>query len=110
MQAQVQQLKATAQGGEQQALTHRAAALEMVRLGQENALLAERLQEVQLDAQVRLAQWQAQQVWPCWSKQQLLLHLTVLMQTCTAGLDHNRQHAWHKMHLNLHVQCAPFCG
>ena len=52
MQGKLRELQGAAQGGEQQALTHRAAALEMVRLGQENALLVQRLQEVQLDAQV----------------------------------------------------------
>ena len=51
LQGKVRELQGAAQGGEQQALTHRAATLEMVRLGQENALLAQRLQEMQLDVQ-----------------------------------------------------------
>ena len=52
MQRQVQELQGASVGHEENALTHRAASLEMVRLGEENVVLAERLQQMETDLQV----------------------------------------------------------
>ena len=52
MQRQVEELQGSSAGHEQSALTHRAASLEMERLGQENTMLAERLQQMETDIQV----------------------------------------------------------
>ena len=48
----MEQLQGSTAGREESALTHRAASLEMVRLGEENSLLAERLQQMETDLQV----------------------------------------------------------
>ena len=52
VQGQVQQLQGSSAGHAESALTHRAASLEMVRLGEENCMLAERLQQMEADLQV----------------------------------------------------------